>query len=934
MNKRIRAVLCAATAMGIALAAPSAAQAADPVGNGPATTAGADGSLFVNSAAANCSDAGSGSRAKPFCTIAKAAKVVGPGETVFITAADRHDESVTIDRSGEPGKPIAFVALSDDQDYPDEHVWLAQGKGLTIKGASHVVVRGLGIPGGAQVSGSTDVELDGNHVQRGASYGLVVGEGSMDVRVTRSTLEGPIRVEAGARNTVFGRNLMGALEDREAASVVDAPGTVLTNNTIYGRCGEAITVGGGSTGSKLFNNLFHPDSASLCRSLDAFRAIVVSESAAAGTLADYNLVSGGGSAVLTPYQWAGAAYGTPAAFAAATGQGAHDILTPSRDGVGPKDGSPTVDSGDPTAPGVLPTDLNGGPIADDPRVPNTGKDGGWIDRGAEETQDRMTSASLKVTRNNWAPVGTPVGAQVSTDSNWPDALVYHFDFGDGSAPVVTKEHYAEHVYGSPGVYVVKMKVVTSGGRERSDQRTTKVTAPGALAAGFTAEPVLPSSSDLGRRIAPLTVRIDTPGATAAPWRVRSQTVDFGDGTTVRRNGLEKVEHVYKTPGAYQVTVGLEDDEGAKSTVTKTVQVAYVASAYKAVEPFRLLDTRTTNTPLKGGSPRSVVLWADQGPVRPVLAQSMTSVVLNVTVTGATEDTHLTVWPSGQPRPATSNVNIAKGGTSANTVTVPVGADGKIQAQLNSGKASLIVDAVGFYHPTFGERFSPLDPSRLLDTRTTGGALGGGKTRRVKVAGVNGIPAFATAVVLNLTGTGATQQAHVIAYPNPAKRPETSNLNVEPGKDKSNQAIVPIGPDGTITLFTNSGSTHLVLDLVGYYDQEGKALFTPVSPKRLADTRTTGKVAPGATTTVSGLPANALGAVLNVTATDTTAPGFLTAYAFGGKLPAASSLNTLPGATVPNHVTTPVGPGGKANIFNSYGGSNHVITDLLGYFTAN
>ncbi|MFG2342309.1 hypothetical protein [Streptomyces yangpuensis] len=63
----------------------------------------------------------------------------------------------------------------------------------------------------------------------------------------------------------------------------------------------------------------------------------------------------------------------------------------------------------------------------------------------------------------------------------------------------------------------------------------------------------------------------------------------------------------------------------------------------------------------------------------------------------------------------------------------------------------------------------------------------------------------------------------------------------------------------------------------------------------------------------------------------TGPGFLTAYAFGGTLPAASSLNTLPGITVPNHVTTPVGSG-KVNVLNSWGGSNHVITDLLGYFT--
>lgn len=81
----------------------------------------------------------------------------------------------------------------------------------------------------------------------------------------------------------------------------------------------------------------------------------------------------------------------------------------------------------------------------------------------------------------------------------------------------------------------------------------------------------------------------------------------------------------------------------------------------------------------------------------------------------------------------------------------------------------------------------------------------------------------------------------------------SNLNPEPGKDKSNQAIVPVGPNGTIWLYNNAGSTHLIVDVVGYYGADGKALFNPVAPKRLADTRTTGKLAPGATTTVAGLP---------------------------------------------------------------------------------
>lgn len=123
-----------------------------------------------------------------------------------------------------------------------------------------------------------------------------------------------------------------------------------------------------------------------------------------------------------------------------------------------------------------------------------------------------------------------------------------------------------------------------------------------------------------------------------------------------------------------------------------------------------------------------------------------------------------------------------------------------------------------------------------------------------------------------------------------------------------------------------------MDAVGYYGKDGKALYTPVVPKRLADTRTTGKVPAGGTTTVPGVPAGAVGAVLNLTATESTGAGFLTAYGFGSARPEASSLQTLPGLTIPNHVTTPVADG-KVSVYNGqWGGPNHVIADLLGYFT--
>ncbi|MFJ6784668.1 PKD domain-containing protein [Streptomyces yangpuensis] len=892
------------------------------LGTPSAAAAEAPPTLYVNNnTGSSCADGGPGSQAVPFCTISAAAKIVVPGQTVRIKTGKMYDEAVTIDRSGAPGKPVSFVA-----DGPTGRLVSLGRHSLTISGASHVVVRELGVNGGIRVSRSADVELERiRSFGLGDAEALVVGDASTDVRVSRGMHYG-VRIEGGAQRTVLGRNeILG--DDKEPLTVADAPGTVITNNTFQLGCGTALSLSGSSSGSAVFNNVINakyqngPCAPALGRG-----ALAVSQSAAAGTRADYNLIVGSFQVGETVYTWGGTAHQDQAAFHAATGQGAHDIVLPASQDTGTK----AVDSADATAPGVLPTDTRGYPVVDDPRVPNTGKDGGFLDRGSREGQNWLESVRLELDQP-WAPVGTAVKATATAVSAWPAPLTYHFDFGDGSAPLVTDDRTATHVYSSPCECTATVTVYNEAKLKASAGSKAKVNAPGPLTADFTSKPFLPTTEDPRAYVAPLTVEVD-PRSAAAPWPVQQVDVDFGDGAHERVSALEPVRHAYAQPGDYKVTVTLKDAKGATSTVSRTVQAAYTASGYVPVHPFRVLDTRLSDRPVQAGTPAHVavpVVYSSSGPHH---TGGATAAVLNVTVTGATQDTHLNVWPSGQQRPATSNVNVRAGGTSSNTVTVPIGSDGKILAQLNSGQGHVVVDFVGYYQPNTGQRFHPVTPTRLADTRTMGGPLGAFQTRTVKVAGVRSIPPNAAAVALNLTSTGTMGDTHVIAYAEADKRPATSNLNPEPGKDKSNQVIVPIGPDGTITLYNNAGSTDLVLDMVGYYQQGGGgALFTPVAPKRLADTRTTGKLAPGATTTVAGLPANAVGAALNVTATETTGAGFLTVHGYGTARTDASSLNTRPGETVPNHVITPVGDG-KVSIWNSWGGSSHVITDVFGYFT--
>ena len=112
----------------------------------------------------------------------------------------------------------------------------------------------------------------------------------------------------------------------------------------------------------------------------------------------------------------------------------------------------------------------------------------------------------------------------------------------------------------------------------------------------------------------------------------------------------------------------------------------------------------------------------------------------------------------------------------------------------------------------------------------------------------------------------------------------------------------------------------------------------IPPARKLDTRLgiggpAGVVPAGGTRTVSlgpQVPPGAVAAVVNVTITQATAPGFVTAWPVDKPLLFTSTLNvTTPGQTVPNTALVVVSTGGQLNLFTLGGG--HLIVDVYGYF---
>ena len=229
----------------------------------------------------------------------------------------------------------------------------------------------------------------------------------------------------------------------------------------------------------------------------------------------------------------------------------------------------------------------------------------------------------------------------------------------------------------------------------------------------------------------------------------------------------------------------------------------------------------------------------------------------------------------------------------------------------------------------GSYFVPVSPVRVLDTRS--GAKVGPRGEVVVDLSAR-TPASATAVVLNETGTAPTLSTFVTAYPTGEARPEASNLNLGAGKTRANSVVVATSWERQVTLYNNSGSTHLIADLAGYYMLDTASRFTPTAPRRVLDTRNSAPVGQGGVVNVnlSYLPATATAVTFNLTGVGATASTFVTAYPYGQARPTASNMNLSPNEIVPNQVTVQLGSNRWISLYNNTGRA-HLIVDVAGYF---
>jgi hypothetical protein len=129
-----------------------------------------------------------------------------------------------------------------------------------------------------------------------------------------------------------------------------------------------------------------------------------------------------------------------------------------------------------------------------------------------------------------------------------------------------------------------------------------------------------------------------------------------------------------------------------------------------------------------------------------------------------------------------------------------------------------------FPPSAAMKLNTVFPCRIVDTRNAPGPYGGpalqaNATRTFLLAGQCGVPASARSVAVNLTITQPSSGGHLSAFPSCASVPLASTLNFSAGQTRANNAVLPLGTGGAISINSAfpSGTAHFILDVTGWFE---------------------------------------------------------------------------------------------------------------------
>jgi hypothetical protein len=400
------------------------------------------------------------------------------------------------------------------------------------------------------------------------------------------------------------------------------------------------------------------------------------------------------------------------------------------------------------------------------------------------------------------------------------------------------------------------------------------------------------------------------------------------------------------PGRYRLTLTSGSAAGSARPVVADVLIvppppvdeipatpSSGAGGYVPVTPTRLLDTRTGGRVGLGPNGRVDIPVLGVGGVP---TTGVTSVVLNLTASAASDDTALRVWPTGQPTKRILT-GVPAGLTRSVLVTTRVGGGGAVSVGNSDGVTELTVDVVGYF-AAGGSALRSIAPTRIYRSLTDpAGKLTADQPRSIPLpATLGGIPATQiTGLVVDVSVLTPAGAGTLTAY-RPGTAGNLPTLSYRSGESIDNLAFVEVS-GGTIALRVTGAAVDAVLDVRAVTGPiVGGSTFTPVKPVLAVDTRTLGgALGAGAARKVvvtgskTGVPIEASAVVVDLTGLAPARKTWLRAYTWGQSASRGTALRVAKGEIRGNLVVVPLGPDGSIAIENARG-SLQVRVDVYGY----
>ncbi|MDO8363725.1 MAG: peptidoglycan-binding protein [Actinomycetota bacterium] len=342
----------------------------------------------------------------------------------------------------------------------------------------------------------------------------------------------------------------------------------------------------------------------------------------------------------------------------------------------------------------------------------------------------------------------------------------------------------------------------------------------------------------------------------------------------------------------------------------------------------------------------------------------TAALVNITTAGAATNGYVTAeactaMPVGTR--AWSNGNARPGRAVAAAAVVPLDAQGRF-CIYQSTALHTIVDVQGYFAPHAvapnGNLYTPVTPVRTTDTRTlpfctpagvcddTGPIPAGTEIVNTAASALD-----AVATLANITVVAPSVNGYVTADTCASLVPglqARSTLNYATDT-VANLAVVPSATteQGVQFCTYSPNGVQEIIDVQGFFAPaaQGGLAYSPLAPSRLVDTRQcwtdpVTQVQRCALINSAGsivrmrAPAGATAVLVNLTAVQATATGYVSAGACSALTPgpqAQSNLNAVIGSAVANVAVVPVDADGTFCAYMS--SSMHLAVDLIGTFSA-